>query len=140
MNKGISCLLAIGLLGTATGTALRGAEASAQKPVSEAPAKPKKSKRESFRGKLRAMDRAAMTITVEGKEKTRIIHITSHTRTYKADKPATLSDAVIGEDIAGQVIKNAAGEEEAVTLRLVEKPQGKPAEKKAKKSDGEKKE
>jgi len=31
-----------------------------------------------------------MTIAVEGKSKPRIIHITSHTRTAKAGKPATL--------------------------------------------------
>jgi len=46
---------------------------------------------------------------------------------------------VIGEEVAGQVIKNAAGEEEAVLLRLGEKPSAKPGEKKAKKPEGEKK-
>src|SRR5947209_7009074 len=41
-----------------------------------------------FRGKLEAVDKTAMTITIAGKDKPRVIAITSKTRITKAGKPA----------------------------------------------------
>jgi hypothetical protein len=50
-----------------------------------------------FHGKLASMDKTAKTITV-GK---RTFHITSESKLLKAGKPATLDDAVVGEEISG---------------------------------------
>ena len=150
MQKRISYILAIGLItlmgatasmGAEADTKKIGAEADAKKPSAKAPAKEKKSTGRAFHGKLSAIDKANMTVTVEEKGKPRIIHITSHTRISKAGKPATLSDAVIGDEIGGQAKKNAAGEEQAATVRLgAAKTSAKPSAKKEKKPDAKKKE
>ena len=83
-----------------------------------------------FRGKLSAVDKSAMTISLEGKEKPRTIRITAQTRIAKAGKPATLADAIIGDEVAGQVVKTAEGHEEALSLRLGAKPEPEPKAKK----------
>ncbi|MEW6305459.1 MAG: hypothetical protein AB1705_18435 [Verrucomicrobiota bacterium] len=94
----------------------------------------KKSDVYPFNGKIKSSDSAAMTITVAGKEKDRVIHVTSSTRIMKEGKPATFGDAKAGEDIGGQVKKSADGKEEAVSLRFGPRPEG------AKKSDKKKEE
>ena len=113
---------------------------AADKPVakSNAPAadeveKEKKTGQLPFHGKLNAVDKAAKTITLEGKERKRVILISSQTRIAKAGKPATLDEAVLGDEVAGQLIKVADGKEEAVSLRLGPKPEPQPKEKKTKK-------
>ena len=88
-----------------------------------------------FRGKLKVFDKDALTFTVAGKEKDRVIRITSQTRFFKDGKPATLSDAIIDGEVAGTVRKGADGKEEAVSVRFgaapkAEKPAGKSASKK----------
>jgi hypothetical protein len=50
-----------------------------------------------YRGKLAAVDKAAKTITI-GKS---TYQITSETKIKKADKPATLEDATVGEEVTG---------------------------------------
>ncbi len=50
-----------------------------------------------FRGKLAAVDKTAKTITM-GK---RTFQITAETKIFKAGKPATLEDAVLGEEVSG---------------------------------------
>lgn len=83
-----------------------------------------------FRGKLKAFDKDALTFTVAGKDKDRVVHITSQTRFIKDGKPATLSDAIIGGEVAGTVRKVKDGKEEAVSVRFGPAPKaGKSAEK-----------
>src|SRR5438874_12589595 len=50
-----------------------------------------------FHGKLAAVDKVAKTISI-GKS---TYYITSDTKIKKADKPATLEDGVVGEDVGG---------------------------------------
>jgi hypothetical protein len=90
-----------------------------------------------FRGKVSAVDKAALTISLEGREKARIIHLTSQTRIAKAGKTATLADAAIGEEVAGQAIKAANGHEEAVSLRFGAKEEPKAEVKKETKAKKE---
>lgn len=71
-----------------------------------------------FRGTLKAVDRDAMTLTLAGKEKDRVIHITSQTRFTKGGKPAVLADGVPGEEVAGSARKEADGRTVAVTVRF----------------------
>jgi hypothetical protein len=71
-----------------------------------------------FHGKLAAVDRAARTIKV-GK---RTFHITPETRLRKADKPATLEDAVVGEPCSGYVKPAGDGRWIASSVNLGAKP------------------
>ena len=91
-----------------------------------------------FHGKLSAVDKTAKTMTLEGKEKARTLHITSQTRLTKDDKPATLDDAAVGEIIAGQARLNEAGQTEAVSVRIGAKTEGPQKPKQEKKARAEK--
>lgn len=110
-------LLTVALLGTAFST-----RAEDQKSASN----PTASQRDKipFHGKLAAVDKAAMTITLEGKESRRVFQITADTRLTKLGKPATLEDAVTGEDVGGLYRKTEDGRLEAVSVRFGPKPEG----------------
>jgi hypothetical protein len=58
-----------------------------------------------FHSKLVAVDKAGKTITV-GK---RTFLITSESKLNKAGKPATIDDAVVGEEVSGYVKPNEEG-------------------------------
>jgi hypothetical protein len=80
-----------------------------------------------FRGKISAVDKAAKTVTV-GERK---FHVLATTKVNKAGKPATLDDAVVGEDVGGAYLEGEGGRLELRSLRLgppAKKP--KPEEKK----------
>ncbi len=77
-----------------------------------------------FRGTLKAVDRDAMTLILAGKDKDRVIRITSQTRFTREGKPATLEDALLNGQVAGTVRKSADGRsEEAVTVRFGPAPE-----------------
>ena len=76
-----------------------------------------------FRGKLAQVDKTQKTITLAGKEKTRVLQITSKTKLTRAGKPAMLDEAVTGEEVSGLAAKNAEGKEEAVSVRFGVKPE-----------------
>ncbi len=88
-----------------------------------------------FRGTLKAVDRDAMTLTLAGKEKDRVIHITSQTRFTKGGKPAVLGDGVPGEEVAGSARKEADGRTVAVSVRFGPAPGKSPKTPKADKGD-----
>ncbi len=124
---------------------LRAADNPADKPAAKptdkpatAPAAAKKPKRRGvpFTGKLELVDKVAKTITVKGKEKGRVIHITSQTRIVKAGKPATLEEGVVGEEVSGY--GRLVGEEklEAISVRFGPRPEGEGS--RAKSKDGAK--
>jgi Cu/Ag efflux protein CusF len=71
-----------------------------------------------FRGKLKAIDNTAKTITVG----TETIYITSETKITKSSKPATLEDGIVGDDVAGAYHKDAEGKSDAISLRFGPKP------------------
>ena len=94
---------------------------AARKPAKEQQASTTKKKApHPFRGKLAAVDKTAKTIRV-GKS---IYQLTSETRITKGGKPATLDDAVVGEETAGYVKPNEAGEMAASSVRFGPKPDG----------------
>ncbi len=72
-----------------------------------------------FHGKLRAVDKTARTISV-GK---RTFQITPETKLRKAGQPATLEDAVVGENCSGYVKPTADGKWLATTVNLGPKPE-----------------
>lgn len=96
-----------------------------------------KAKRETYpyQGKVKSTDKTAMTITLEGKEKERVISVTSETKFTKEGKPATFGDIATGENVRGQVKKTPEGKENAVSVFLGPVP-----EKKGEGKGGEKKE
>jgi hypothetical protein len=54
-----------------------------------------------FAGTLIAVDRLAMTFTVENEKGSHVYHVTPNTRFSKGGKPAIFSDAVLGEEVTG---------------------------------------
>ncbi len=81
-----------------------------------APATP--SKAVPIRGKLEAVDKVNMTITV-GVEAKHVITVTSTTKISKGGKPATLEDGVVGEDVYASCIKSGDGADAKYTARSV---------------------
>lgn len=83
-----------------------------------------------FRGELKAVDQTAKTITVGE----RVFQITSQTRIMVANKPATLGDLKVGEDVRGAYRTTAENKLEAISVFAGIKPaapaRAKPAEKK----------
>lgn len=103
-------------------------------PATEAPEKAKKkgsTNRLPFRGKIKSVDAAKMTITLAGQEKDRVVHITSETRIMMAGKPAVFGDIKPGEEVGGQGRKRENGDLEATSLRVGPRPETAGAKKKA---------
>jgi len=67
-----------------------------------------------FHGKVSAVDAKAMTLTVGN----RTFQITSDTKIFKDDQPATLSDGVVGEPVRGLYKKTDAGKLEALSIHF----------------------
>ena len=86
-----------------------------------APAAEKKAGKRStpFHGKLKAVDTKAKTISVG--EQT--IQVTSETKIFKAGKPATLADGVVGEDVSGSYRKGDDGKLTAGMVRFGPRPE-----------------
>ena len=80
---------------------------------------PKQAKRNSypFHGTLASVDSTGKSLSLAGKQKPRVILITSNTRFFRNGAKAKLSDAVAGERVTGTVRKNPDGQEEAITVR-----------------------
>lgn len=80
------------------------------------------------RGKIDAIDKIAKTVKVGE----RVFSITSETRIRKANQPATLDDAKVGDEV-GISYQEADGKLTALSLRLGPAPQGDGKGKKKKK-------
>lgn len=74
----------------------------------------KKKSGHPFHGKLAAVDKVTKTIKL-GKS---TYQVTSETRIRKSGQPATLDDAVVGEEVGGYVRPNAEGKMTLTTLNL----------------------
>jgi hypothetical protein len=103
-------------------------EKGKDKPKEGEKAEKKKTDAYPFNGKIASVDKTAKTVTLQGKEKARVIQITPDTRITKLGKPATLDDATAGEIVGGQVRRTAEGKEAAVSLRIGPAPEGKAKE------------
>lgn len=136
MHKSLTHLLIIGVLTAMAATTIIRSQAGEKMASTEAGEKQRRPSNIPFHGKLHSVDKPSQTITLEGKEKKRTIQVTAQTRIMKAGKAATLEDAVIGEEIGGQITKNGEGKEEAVSLRFGPKPEEKPKERKKAKGEG----
>src|SRR6266705_1222784 len=109
-------LFSIALLGAFTAF-LPMALLAADKPDEAPPVKAEKKARSTpFKGTVSAVDKAAKTVTLEGKEKARVFQVTSTTKIHKDKKPATLDDVAVGDRVGGAYRENAEGKMELVTL------------------------
>ena len=79
-------------------------------------------------GKLAAVDKTAMTITIGQST----IQITSETKIEKAGKPATLDDGVVGEEARATYKKTEDGKLMAVKVWFGPRPEGESGGKKKK--------
>jgi hypothetical protein len=114
------------------------------KPAPPAPAAEKAEKGEKakkparnrypFHGTIKSCDAKAMTITLEGKEHERVLHLNGDSRLSKDGKDTTLSGLAAGDYFHGSVTKNERGDE--VVLRAQAGPKPAP---KAKDDDADKK-
>jgi Cu/Ag efflux protein CusF len=104
--------LATALLGNAF--SIRAADKPAEKP---AEAKEGKARPRPFSGKVKAVDKAAKTVTLEG-EKAQVFQITSETKIFKERKPATFDDITVGEHISGRIRESADGKLETLLMNV----------------------
>ena len=83
-----------------------------------APATKAKTSRYPIRGKLKAVDTAANTFTLAGTDKDRVFKTTAQTEIIRQGKPATLAEAVIGEEVGGLVERQSDGSAVALKVRF----------------------
>jgi azurin len=79
-----------------------------------------------FHGNIVTLDKGARTITI-GK---RIFHVTSETKIFKSDKPATFADGVVGDYVTGSYTKADDGKIIAHSVYFGGKSKSSTAEKK----------
>lgn len=103
------------------------AQSTNKAPAEKIQATAKKAGAGPFHGKLAAMDKVAKTLTV-GK---RTFQVTSETRIFKGDKPATFDEGTLGEEVSGYVKPAAEGKLIATKVTFGAKPAKAAAEKKA---------
>lgn len=126
MKKQITKFTLLGLLAT-TLIAVPGfahaqpADANAQPADQSTTVKPKKHGTLPFRGRLRAVDTNAMTLTV-GK---RTFEVTADTKIFKRGEPAILAEGVVGELVRGSYKKTEDGRLEAMKVEFGAKTGGK---------------
>ncbi len=75
-----------------------------------------------FRGTLSSVDSAAKTFTVRGKTAQYVFTVTQSTKITKRGKPATLRDAVAGDDVGGMTTIASDGKLLAVSVWLGRDP------------------
>lgn len=68
-----------------------------------------------FNGKIKAVDKTAKTITLEG-EKAQVFQVTSETKISKDKKPATLEDVAVGDRVGGRAREEADGKWVALVI------------------------
>jgi len=121
MKKDMVRLALLGLLAAAMAAApgrsfAQTNKESKDKPAAGAPAErpAKKPSVLPFRGTVAAVDKTAKTITVGE----RVFQVTSETRIFKQEKPATLDDVKVGEAIRGSYKKTDEGKLVAQRIRV----------------------
>jgi hypothetical protein len=114
MNSRFSRWAAAALLGVSLSLPVFAADSA-----TNAPANPPKKKAKGtptgqgaypFHGMVASVDAKGATFTLEGKDKPRVIAITSESRFEKDGKPATFSDVAAGDYAHGRVEKKNNGE------------------------------
>jgi hypothetical protein len=71
-----------------------------------------------FHGMIASVDEKTKTFTIAGKEKSRTFKMTDKTMATKADKPATIKDVTVDEEVRGSYWKTSDGTLEAKMIKL----------------------
>ncbi len=71
-----------------------------------------------FHGMISAVDQAAKSFTIAGKEKSRVFNVTDKSVLTKAGTPATMKDVAANEEVRGSYLKAANGSLEVKTAKL----------------------
>ena len=84
------------------------------------PSDPKEKRRKSYPyyGFLEEVAADQKAIILKGKEKNRVILVTSQTRVWNSSRKGSLKELVPGARVSGSVQKNEAGKEEALSIRF----------------------
>ncbi len=100
-----------------------GASPAAAEAAASPDASPAAKKRDGYpiHGKLKSVDLSANTFSLDAKTP-RVYMLTSTTKIKKNGAPATLKDAVVGEDVGGYVKKDVDGKIEVMSVRFGAKP------------------
>lgn len=104
----LSTGLALDLSDTNTPAAAKPAKHKVEKPQKSAEkttAAAQEGKAYPFHGTVASVDKKAMTITLEGKDKTRVISLGSRSLFEKDGKPATLGQLAVGDHFRGRLEK-----------------------------------
>jgi hypothetical protein len=71
-----------------------------------------------FRGKLKSVNKEALTFTLAGKEKDRVFHVTAETKFVRDGKAVALGDGAAGEEVAGYARNDSGGKAQALSVRF----------------------
>jgi len=71
-----------------------------------------------FRGKLKSVNKEALTLTLAGKEKDRVFHVTADTKFVRDGKAVALGDGAAGEEVAGYARNDSGGKAQALSVRF----------------------
>ena len=108
-------ILALGLLAPAN-------FAAEKAPAKPAAAQPSKPKFRPFYGTIKAFDKTAKTVTLNG-AKAQTFAIIAETKINKDGKPSTVEALVAGERLGGRARQAPDGRWEALTLNVGKKPE-----------------
>lgn len=86
-------------------------------------ATPTKATRYPITGKISDVNKVAKTFSIKGAEKDRVFKVNAQTKITKHGKPATLADAVVGEEVGGYVEKQTDGSVVVLSVRFGPKPE-----------------
>jgi hypothetical protein len=87
-----------------------------------------------FHGTISAVDEAAKTFTIAGKEKSRVFKVTANTVVTKAGQPSTMADITANTQVSGSYWKHDDDSLEAKTVKIGGAADEKKAAKEGKKS------
>lgn len=111
-------ILAAALLGNSAATQ---AEESTKANAPTSAQTETKRKQAPFRGRLSAVDANAQTVSLRGKDKDRVFHVTAESKIKRDAKVVPLSDLRAGEWVGGLARQNRDGNWEVVTLNISKK-------------------
>lgn len=122
MYSYVRCFVVVSFLFTITHSTSTGSLAQEGKAKSAESSVVKKIVRIPFRGKIHSVNKEAMTITLDGKVRKRTLQLIAKTKIVKHGKPASFRDALVGEEVGGQIFRHPDGREEVYSIRLGPKP------------------
>jgi Cu/Ag efflux protein CusF len=92
------------ILASIVGFSVSAADVKVPPPKPGAASAAKFPKRYPYHGNVAAVDLSAKTITLDGKKKQRVLHLTPTTRLLKDKKPVALETVKVGDYVTGSVI------------------------------------